>query len=62
MKITGTLDRKKLDEAARAIQRIYLNQGHPSDFSEQEIQDDFAKYRPMYAAMVVAVLKVVAVR
>lgn len=48
---------EQLDRAARAIQRVYLNYGHPADFTEQEIAEDFVRYREMYEGMALASLR-----
>lgn len=48
---------EQLDRAARAIQRVYLNYGHPADFTEQEIAEDFERYRDMYEGMALASLR-----
>lgn len=48
---------EKLEEAARAVQRVYLDTGHPSDFSMQELEADFQKHRDMYERMVLASLR-----
>lgn len=47
---------EKLEEAARAVQRVYLDAGHPSDFSMQELEADFQKHRDMYERITQVVL------
>ena len=54
------MDDAKIEAAARAVQRAYLESGWPHDFSDKDRADDFGKNRDLYRRMAVAAIAAVA--